>query len=93
MHRVLTTNPVRRAMTSAIAALIVALTLTITPPGHAQATKTTTDPCSGLCPAVYDPVTCVMSYGRVLTFSNRCVAERYAACNRLTIISCRPARG
>ncbi len=45
--------------------------------------------CSYNCPAVYQPVTCDMSDGSTLTFTNRCYAGRYACMHGLTIISCR----
>lgn len=49
--------------------------------------------CPSNCPLIYEPVTCKMSDGSVRTFSNRCFANVYACQHKLTIISCRPARG
>jgi hypothetical protein len=44
--------------------------------------------CPDMCPAVYDPVTCTMSDGTVLTFGNRCEAGVYACKHHLKIVSC-----
>jgi hypothetical protein len=92
MHRVLITNPVRRALVATIGALIVALMLTTAPLGQAQASRTeiTTVQCPDYCILVYEPVTCTMSDHSVHTFTNRCFAEVFACKHQLTIISCRP---
>jgi len=47
--------------------------------------------CAWACPDIYQPVTCEMSDGRVMTFANRCYASLYACKHGLKIISCRPA--
>lgn len=45
--------------------------------------------CASACPDVFRPVTCDMSDGSVLTFSNSCFAGVYACQHGLKIISCR----
>ncbi len=45
-------------------------------------------PCPSNCPAVYAPVTCTLSDGRVMTFSNRCQAGVFACRAGVTIVSC-----
>jgi hypothetical protein len=49
--------------------------------------------CTDVCPAIFQPVTCKMSNGQVLTFSNSCEAGVYACKHKLKIVSCRPAYG
>jgi hypothetical protein len=44
--------------------------------------------CASSCPAVYQPVTCELSDGRVLTFGNRCEADVFACQNGVKIVSC-----
>lgn len=45
--------------------------------------------CPQLCPTIYQPVTCELSDGSTMTFSNRCYATSYACNHGLTIVSCR----
>ena len=44
--------------------------------------------CAWNCLAVYEPVTCEFSNGRVLTFGNRCEARLFACQNGAKIVSC-----
>jgi hypothetical protein len=47
--------------------------------------------CPENCLAIFQPVTCKMSDGDVLTFGNRCEADVFACKNGLKIRHCRPA--
>ena len=47
--------------------------------------------CTDQCPAIFQPVRCKMSDGKVRTFSNSCEAGVFACKNKLKIISCRSA--
>lgn len=47
--------------------------------------------CPENCPAIFQPVTCKLSNGKVRTFGNRCEATVFACQHGLKIISCRPA--
>jgi hypothetical protein len=49
--------------------------------------------CPDICIAIYKPVTCLMSNGRIRTFANACVAEVFACQHGLTIVRCWPAHG
>jgi hypothetical protein len=45
--------------------------------------------CADQCPAIFQPVRCKMSDGKVRTFGNSCEASVFACKNRLKIIYCR----
>jgi hypothetical protein len=47
--------------------------------------------CPELCPAVYDPVICLMSNGSRRKFGNACEAAVYACKHPGEIIGCAPA--
>jgi hypothetical protein len=44
--------------------------------------------CSGMCPMIYEPVTCELSDGVTRSFSNDCVARAYACDHELRIVGC-----
>jgi len=56
--------------------------------GSSTAQQVKPPACAWACPAVYQPVTCTLSDGRVLTFGNRCEANLFACRNGVKIVSC-----
>jgi hypothetical protein len=53
--------------------------------------QTTSITCTDVCPAIFQPVRCKMSDGRVRTFGNFCEANVFACTHGLKIIRCVPA--
>ena len=73
----------------AVVSVLAAGAVALTGATASTAREVTKVNCSYGCLDVYQPVTCDMSDGSTLTFSNRCYASLYACQHGLTIISCR----
>ena len=73
----------------AVVSVLAAGAVALTGATASTAREITKVNCSYSCPDVYQPVTCDMSDGSTMTFSNRCYAGLYACQHGLTIISCR----
>jgi hypothetical protein len=85
-------------MTTKIGVTIATLLATggialVSPAGAASGSEQqiTSVACTEVCPAIFKPVTCKLSDGRVLTFGNSCEAGVFACQHKLTIVSRRPA--